>query len=92
MTCCHISVTRHVCVVEFAMPPMQARLNCLLISYIQQVSLQTCCHMKQLNLAVLKDLTHSCSYVIMVVLFELTNLMSFDTGQRSGAEGPDSQQ
>jgi len=48
--------------------------------------------MKQLNLAVLKDLTHSCSYVIMVVLFELTNLMSFDTGQRSGAEGPDSQQ
>jgi len=28
-------------VVEFAVPPMQARLNHILICYIQQVSLQT---------------------------------------------------
>ena len=45
--------------------------------------------MKQLNQVVLKDLTHICNYDIMVVLFKLTNLMSCDTGQPGGAEGPD---
>ena len=61
MTCalthCHISVIRHVWVVEFAMPPMQAKLIHVLISYIQQVSLQTCSLTEQLNLVVLKYLT-----------------------------------
>jgi hypothetical protein len=78
-------------VVEFVVPPMLARLNQVLISYIQQVSLQTWYLMKQLNFVVLKYLTHSCSYDIVMVMFKLTNLMSFGTGQPSGAEGPDSQ-
>jgi len=91
LTHCRISVTQHVCVVEFVVPSMQAGLNHLPISYIQQMSLQACCLMKRLNLVVLKDLTHNCSYDSMVVLFKPTNLMSFDTGQPSGAEGPDSQ-
>ena len=47
--------------------------------------------MKRLNQLVPQYLTHSCSYDIVVFLFKLTNLMSFETGQPSGAEGPDSQ-
>jgi hypothetical protein len=79
------------CVVEFAVLPVRARLNHVLISYIQQVSLQTCCLMKQMNQVVLQYMTHRCSYEIVVLLFKLTNLMSFETGQPSGAEGPDTQ-
>ena len=47
--------------------------------------------MKRLNQVVVKYLTHSCDCDIVVVPFKLTNLMAFETGQPSGAEGPDSQ-
>jgi protein sidekick len=59
----------YVCVVKLAVPCWQVRLNHVLTSYIQQVSSQTQCLMKQVNQVVLKDLTRNCNYDIVVVPF-----------------------